>query len=909
MIYSLRVRLILLVLLAIVPAFVMMVYSAAEQRQRDGAQAQETALRLARLASSKQEELIEDARHLLIALAQISAVRGRDPVTCSALLANLLKGYTRYANLGAADSAGDIFCSAVPLTAPVNAADRAWFQRAVQTRDFAVGEYQIGRITGRAVLVFGYPVLDEAGTVQAVVFAPLDLVWLNQLGAEAQLPEGSALTVIDRNGTILARYPDPEKWIGQSMPEASIVEVALTHPGEGTAEAAGVDGVPRLYAFTSLRGAPIDSLHVSVGIPAQVAFAEAERILVRNLAGLGLVTALGLLAAWVGGNVFILRRVDALMRATKRLAAGDLSARTGLPYGQGELSQLARAFDQMAESLEQRAAERRRAEEELRRVNRALKALSECNQALVRATEESDFLHDICRIVVQVSGYRLAWVGLAEQDENKTVRPVAQMGYEEGYLDTVNIMWADTERGRGPTGTAIRTGKPSMARNILVDPNFAPWRAEATKRGYASSIALPLLADGRAFGALNIYAAEPNAFDDEEVKLLTELADDLAFGIMALRARAAHERAEERIQRQLQRLAALRAIDTAITASLDLRLAFHVLLDQVTTQLGVDAAGVLLLNPHTQTLEYSAGRGFRTKAIQRSPLRLGEGQAGRAALERRTINISNLPEIGAEFVRAALLQDEAFIAYWAVPLIAKGQVKGVLEAFHRAPVKADQEWLDFLQSLAGQAAIAIDNAELFEGLQRSNAEVTLAYDTTLEGWSRALDLRDKETEGHTQRVTEMTVKLARAMGMSEAELIHVRRGALLHDIGKMGVPDAILLKPGPLTEEEWAIMRQHPQYAYDMLSPITYLRPALDIPYYHHEKWDGTGYPRGLKGEQIPLAARIFAVVDVWDALRSDRPYRPAWPEERVREYTREQTGKHFDPKVVEAFWGLWDEV
>lgn len=194
---------------------------------------------------------------------------------------------------------------------------------------------------------------------------------------------------------------------------------------------------------------------------------------------------------------------------------------------------------------------------------------------------------------------------------------------------------------------------------------------------------------------------------------------------------------------------------------------------------------------------------------------------------------------------------------------------------------------------------------LLESLQFSNNELVLAYEITLEGWSRALDLRDKETEGHTQRVTDMSVRLARAMGLSEEELIHIRRGALLHDIGKMGIPDSILLKPGPLTEEEWVIMRKHPGYAYDLLAPITFLHPALAIPYCHHEKWDGSGYPRGLKGTEIPQAARIFAVVDVWDALCSDRPYRPRWPEGRVYEHIRALAGSHFDPQVVDAFLAL----
>jgi len=190
-------------------------------------------------------------------------------------------------------------------------------------------------------------------------------------------------------------------------------------------------------------------------------------------------------------------------------------------------------------------------------------------------------------------------------------------------------------------------------------------------------------------------------------------------------------------------------------------------------------------------------------------------------------------------------------------------------------------------------------------LERVNTELAQAYDETLKGWSLALELRDNETQGHSQRVTEMTLHLARLIGIHDRELVHLRRGALLHDIGKMGIPDSILHKPGSLTKEEWEIMRKHPVYAYELLSPIAYLRPALDIPYNHHEKWDGTGYPRGLRGEQIPLAARIFAVVDVWDALRSSRPYRDAWPEENVRTYICEQATLYFDPQIVDIFLNI----
>jgi putative nucleotidyltransferase with HDIG domain len=314
---------------------------------------------------------------------------------------------------------------------------------------------------------------------------------------------------------------------------------------------------------------------------------------------------------------------------------------------------------------------------------------------------------------------------------------------------------------------------------------------------------------------------------------------------------------------------------------------------------------VLLFDPHSLTLEYAAGRGFRTDSLIPTHLSLGQGLAGRAAFERNIVKIQDWraePDFANFQALAARFQAEDFVSYYGVPLIVKEQVKGVLEVFHRSPLIADPEWLDFLATLAGQAAIAINDAQLFSSLQRSNTELALAYDTTLEGWSRALDLRDKETEGHTRRVAAMAIHLAQMLGLSAEEIVHVRRGALLHDIGKMGIPDGILLKPGLLTEQEWLIMRKHPTYAYEMLSPIRYLRSSLAIPYCHHEKWDGSGYPQRLKGEEIPLAARIFAVVDVWDALTSERPYRQPWSHEQTLEYIREQAAKHFDPQVVVAF-------
>jgi putative nucleotidyltransferase with HDIG domain len=361
----------------------------------------------------------------------------------------------------------------------------------------------------------------------------------------------------------------------------------------------------------------------------------------------------------------------------------------------------------------------------------------------------------------------------------------------------------------------------------------------------------------------------------------------------------------EESQRRLRQVEALHAIDLAINASLDLRTTLNVLLKHVESLLAADAADILLYYPKLHRFKFSAGRGFRTDEVQRAYVRSGTSFAGRAALERKTVFVSSDLHAQTDADTALIYRKEGFVAYAGVPLIAKGQIKGVLEVYHRSVHRTEPEWLKLLETLAGQAAIAIDNAQLFDNLQQSNIELALAYDATIAGWSRAMDLRDKETEGHTQRVTELTLKLARAMRIGDTELAHIRRGALLHDIGKMGVPDNILLKADQLTDEEWEKMRQHPVWAYEMLSSIRYLQPALDIPYCHHEKWDGTGYPRGLKGEEIPIAARIFAVADVWDAITSDRPYRKGWSEEEALKYIEQQSGIYFDPRVVQEFFRL----
>jgi len=408
-----------------------------------------------------------------------------------------------------------------------------------------------------------------------------------------------------------------------------------------------------------------------------------------------------------------------------------------------------------------------------------------------------------------------------------------------------------------------------------------------------SVISLPIHTGIQTIGVLFISSAHKKILGTSSVNLLKIIAEIAG---NAIHRASLHNQTE----RQLQQLTALRDIDIAISSSFDLNITLDVLLDHTLSQLRVDAARILLYSSYTQHLEMAASRGFNAiTSAGKLSLRVGEGYAGTIAYKREPLTVANIP---ADSKGTPDLAREGFIFYTGIPLQAKGQLKGVFEVFQRAAFTPTPDWFEFLNAMSSQAAIAIDNTQLFNNLQRSNLDLALAYDTTLEGWGRALELRDRETEGHTLRVTEQTIQLALALGITDEEMIHIRRGALLHDIGKMGIPDSILHKPGPLTDEEFTIMKKHPVYAYNLLNPIEYLRPALSIPYCHHEKWDGSGYPRGLKGEEIPRGARIFAIIDVWDALCSDRPYRNAWPKEKVVDYIRGLIDKQFDPAVAEVF-------
>ncbi|NNJ10709.1 HD domain-containing protein [Chloroflexales bacterium ZM16-3] len=410
-------------------------------------------------------------------------------------------------------------------------------------------------------------------------------------------------------------------------------------------------------------------------------------------------------------------------------------------------------------------------------------------------------------------------------------------------------------------------------------------------------------------GALAIKIPENHiGLSDSEANLLRALAD-LASQAMVNAIRLASARS------RLDDLEAINTLSRALAETLDLERIYELLYD-VALKLLPEVAGAIftLFDAERQEMicAFAILDGERLDPSEFPPLPLaplGVGYQSNVIHTRQPVIIGGLEE-SSQVSTVFYVGDSGAIteSVLFVPMLARERVVGVLQVQSFTPGCYGMTHASMLGLAANVAAVAIENARLVNDLQRSNDELLQAYDSTLEGWSHALDLRDEETQGHSQRVTDLAVRLARAAGMSDEQVGYVRWGALLHDIGKMGVPDAVLLKPGKLDDEEWRLMRLHPVYAYNLLEPITFLRPALDIPHYHHEKWDGTGYPRGLRGEEIPLAARMFAVIDIWDALRSDRPYRPAWDEERVRAHIQGLSGSHLDPAVVDLFFRVIDE-
>ncbi|MCX6078818.1 MAG: PAS domain S-box protein [Chloroflexi bacterium] len=525
----------------------------------------------------------------------------------------------------------------------------------------------------------------------------------------------------------------------------------------------------------------------------------------------------------------------------------------------------------------------------------------QAEQALQRQLKELTTLHNIARAGIQVNSL------------DELVELVTQEVGNSFYTENFGVLLLDAERKvlhahpsyRGLTedihavialensisGQVLKTGKPCRVADVKLEPNYV-----RVTENIISELCVPIKTGDDTFGVINAESKQVDFFSDDDERLLLTIAGQLAISIERLRLFNSEKERRQEAEN-------LRQATAALSTSLDLDHVLESILTSLKQVVPYDSASVFLLD------------GDHLHIV------IVDGIEDTAELYKKTfpstdplfqeVKTRRLPIILADASSDPRYRgwgSTSRVRGWmSVPLITRGEVIGYITLDNYTDAVYSQEAGTMAQSFAHQAAAAIENARLFKEIQISLEELNQAYESTIEGWSKAMDLRDKETEGHTLRVTDITMKLAEALGLEGELLVHIRRGALLHDIGKMGVPDRILLKPDSLSDDELIIMRRHPKYAYDMLSPIAYLHPALDIPYCHHERWDGKGYPRGLQGKQIPLAARLFSVVDVWDALTSDRPYRPAWSHKEALGYIKALSGVQFEPEIVEKFTQLMD--
>jgi diguanylate cyclase len=601
---GIRTRVIILACVAAVPLVLVAVYNAKETEAHELEDAYRETLVLARALASLQADVIVHTRQLLYGLAAGFDARPEAlfDAGCEAILRRIAQAGAVYSNITVADGRGDVRCSVEPLSAPVNVGDRAYFRQAAGGV-FALSGPITGRVTGKPILVAAQPVGGARAQASAVLLASLDLEALGAAFQRALPPPDVVVNLLDSGGRVVARHPHVPGYIGRTLEGFHPMLQVGAGNGEGVAKLTGLDGVRRVTAYSPLRHDPGARLYVVVGVPQERIERQASELLRRNLAAIAATLALALAMGFIGAQRLIVGPLRQLTAAARRYRDGEPSARSGIPHSAGEIGALANAFDELAGSNQ--------------RLTRALRALSAGNRTLLKEkTDEEALLGAMCRVAVEQAHYRLAFVNFSQHDEARSIRTVARAGHDEGFIDSLNVTWADTERGRATAGTAIRSGRTSVIRSVRSDPRFAPWREAAVARGYGSVASFPLYVEGAVIGTFTLVAAEEDAFDDGELALLEEMAADLAFGIEVLRSNLRRQEAEERARRAVThdpltglpgRIPFLRALEEAMGRA----------------RANGDRLGLLVVHlPNTQDLHDSLGHEATNAAVREGAARL-----------------------------------------------------------------------------------------------------------------------------------------------------------------------------------------------------------------------------------------------------------------------------------------------
>ena len=518
--------------------------------------------------------------------------------------------------------------------------------------------------------------------------------------------------------------------------------------------------------------------------------------------------------------------------------------------------------------------ERKRAEVEIAGVNRALRMLSDTNQALIHITDEATLLNEVCQIIVEVGGYHMAWVSFSEQDEAETVRPAAHAEFDSGYIESANVTWADNERGRGPSGTAIRTGLPCMARNIPEDPAFAPWHEAAIQRGYKSIIALPLISESQALGVLEIYSVDTDAFDTNEVEILKELAGDLAFGIAALRIRAKRDQAEVELRKSEER--------------------YRLVIENT-------AHSITIFDLNLKPTEYIAPsilkrRGYTvqealTQTLDQMMTPDSPQLASKLFAEQMVLESSPT----ADPARTVLMELEEYCKDGSTIWVE------IVASFLRDN--------NFKPTAILTVARDITERKLAEAkLKRTLDRLRKAVGTTIQVLVSAVEPKTPIPPVTRSRYEDLACVIAKEIGLDQDKIEGIHMAGIIHDIGKLSIPAEILSKPTKLTELQFSLIKEHSRSGYEILKDVESPWPLAEIVYQHHERINGSGYPRNLKGDEILMESRILAVADVVEAMASHRPYRPTLGIEAALEEIEKNKGILYDNTVADACLKLFRE-
>jgi signal transduction histidine kinase/HAMP domain-containing protein len=520
---SLRFRLIVLILVAVIPAFGVILYSAARHRDLTANQVQRNALAAARAIAAEQERFLENAHQFLVMLSRVPQIRENNRTSCSKFLAALLEPL--YADLGITDLKGNVLCSALPPKTSLAKPTGPHLSRIKESYDFSVGEIRTDSSSGKTLVHLGFPLQDSPGVVRAVIIAVVNLSWVTRVTAENHLYPGASFTLVDSRSNVFLRYPQGRDWIAKPIFGKVPDEEMIFRDTEKTVESPGADGVRRLFAFSQLKS-PVgsQSAYAVIDIPAAMAFAEADRILVHNLIILGLLAALTLVAAWIGADVFVLRRIRDIVAATKQITAGKLSARTRLPYGKTELGQMAHAFDDLAEALEKREAEadvtakqihkQRQQQNALYDLNLAITSTLDLASVLTTLLDEISALFPCCAATVSwINNQSGALEVIAQRNLDNTDETQQEVAIEEGL--PLVVMKRQSHLAISNAQMDPRTTNPEFFRHHRL----------------LFYLGMPLIAKGEVLGVLSFYAKDERGFTAEEMNFLKALVNQAAIAI------------------------------------------------------------------------------------------------------------------------------------------------------------------------------------------------------------------------------------------------------------------------------------------------------------------------------------------------------------------------------------------